>query len=330
MFVKAHTSTREIDLSKFHVVTMISNHAYGRLGHEYKSRYRLYEAFRARLERAGIKLWTIELAFGARPHVVTQPDDIHDLQFRTGTELWHKERALKLMKEHLTECHPDWQALAWIDADVEFPNWDGEHAWYRETCKALHHFNVVQLFQTAIDLGPDGQALHTHTGFGFAYRKQLPFKSGYQNWHPGFAWAARRETLEATDFIDFGILGSGDRHMACGWVGKILDSVSSEVSPQYIRRLTEWQDQAERYVRRNLGFVPGTILHHWHGRKKDRRYQDRWKILVDTQFDPERDIKTDCYGLYQWADHGDVRSIELRDKVRDYFTMRNEDSIDLE
>ena len=321
-----------LDLDKFHVITMVSNHAYGRVGHEYQSRYRLYREFRRKLARAGIKLWTTELAFGTRPFAVTQPRDNHDQQLRTSTELWHKERALQLMMWHLTETHPDWKYIAWIDADVEFPNWEGENAWFAETVRALHHFKVVQLFQNAVDLGPNGEAINTHTSFGYAYQKGLSdFKPGYGKYgHPGFAWAARRETMEATPFIDFGILGSGDRHMACGWIGKIMESINGECSEGYKRKLRQWQEQAERYVRRDLGYVPGTILHHWHGRKSLRGYSSRWEILKDTQFDPDVDLKTDAQGLWQLADRGTERSLDLRDKIRDYFHSRLDDSTDLE
>lgn len=313
-----------IDISKFHVITMVSNPV------RYESRYRLYHQFRTKLERTGIKLWTAEIAFGERPFEVTQSGDVHDLQLRTLTELWHKERALVLLVNRLTEDHPDWKYLAWIDADVEFPNWEGPKAWYYETVHALQHFEVVQMFQTAVDLGPQGQAIHTHTGFAYSYRQGLPFKSGYSNWHPGFAWAITREAYDAAPIIDFGVLGSGDRHMACGWVGKIEESVNRMVSTPYVEKLRAWQEQAERYVRRDIGYVPGNILHYWHGPKKARGYQDRWKILVDTKFDPDRDLKTDAYGLYQFADHGDLRSIQIRDKFRNYFWARREDSNELE
>lgn len=317
-------------MSDLHVITMISNHAYGRLGHEYQARYRLYEQFKRRLERAGIPLWTCEVAFGQRPFRITQPRDNFDQQLRTQTELWHKERALQLMIWHLTETHPNWKYVAWIDADVEFANWEGNHSWFNETIRALHHFKVVQLFQNAIDLGPNGEALHTHTGFAYSYRHGLPFKDGYSNWHPGFAWAARRETIEATPLIDFGILGSGDRHMACGWIGKMGVSVNKGCSPGYIKKLMDWEKQAERYIRRDIGYVPGTILHHWHGRKKLRGYQSRWQVLCDSGFDPYTDIMPDTNGLWRFVDHGDERSLMLRDKVRDYFAHRNDDSVDLE
>lgn len=312
-----------IDISDFHVITMISNPV------RYTSRYRLYHDFRRRLEYAGIPLWTAEIAFGTRDFCVTQPNDIHDLQMRTIHELWHKERALNLLINKLTETNPNWKYVAWVDADVEFPKWEGEKAWYNETVQMLQHYQVVQMFQNAIDLGPDGEAIHTHTGFAYSYRKGLPYKEGYSNWHPGFAWAMTREAYDAAPIIDYGALGSGDRHMACGLIGKIQNSINGGCSEAYKEKLNIWQEQAERGIRRDVGYVPGTLLHHWHGPKIARGYQDRWKILVDTQFDPNRDLKVDAYGLYQLADHGDVRSIQIRDKFRDYFFARREDSSEI-
>lgn len=308
-------------IKDFHVITMVSNTV------RFSSRYRLYHEFRARMEAQGVRLWTAEIAFGTRPFELTEANDPYDLQMRSLDEIWHKERALNLLVNRITEQHPGWKYVAWIDADVEFQN----DNWLRETVHMLQHYDVVQMFQNAIDLGPSGEALHMHTGLFYMYRMGMPFKPGYLNGHPGFAWACTREAYHNMGgFIDFAILGSGDRHMALGWIGKIEESVNMNISEPYLRKLFDWQNQCERYIRRDVGYVNGTIMHHWHGRKKDRRYQDRWKILTDLHFDPDRDIKLDSYGLYQLADHGDRRSIELRDRVRDYFHGRNEDSIDVE
>lgn len=318
-----------MDFSKFHVLTMISNPI------RYSSRYKLYNAFREKIEKAGLTLWTVEVAFGDRPFTVTQSDDIYDLQLRTNSELWIKERALNLLVRKLSLVNPDWKYIAWLDADIEFVGdggGNGEKAWWKETVQQLQHYKVVQLFQTALDLGPNGQTLKTHTSFAYKYLQGHSFANDYYaNGHPGFAWAMRREAFEATGgFIDWGILGSGDRHMCTGWVNQIEHSLNHKCSPAYWRKLLDWQALSERNIRRSMGLVPGTIIHHWHGKKTDRRYGDRWKILVDTQYDPDRDIKTDAQGLWQLVDHGDVRSIELRDRIMKYFRARNEDSIDLE
>lgn len=304
----------------FHVITMISNTV------RYESRWKLYKRFAEHMEKTGARLWTCEVAFGDRPFEITDANNPQHLQLRTINELWHKERALNLMVNRVTEQFPDWKYVAWVDADIEFQS----DQWIAESVHQLQHYEVVQLFQNAVDLGPTGEALAIHYGFAYSYRTGREFKQGYSNWHPGFAWAITREAYDKLPFLDIGILGSGDRHMAGAWIHKVEETVSKEMSGPYLRELQDYQRQAERYIRRDIGYVPGMIQHFWHGKKRDRRYQDRWKILTETQFDPDKDIRPDSYGLYQLVDHGDIRSIELRDRIRDYFRMRNEDSIDLE
>jgi hypothetical protein len=78
-----------------------------------------------------------------------------------------------------------------------------------------------------------------------------------------------------------------------------------------------------------MGYVPGLIVHGWHGKKASRKYWDRCKILTDTQFDPTTDVARDWQGIYQLVDDGSPRSILLRDSIRSYFRSRNEDGTEL-
>lgn len=122
---------------------------------------------------------------------------------------------------------------------------------------------------------------------------------------------------------------AGDRHMALFYIGKGQASLNKNLHPHYHSMVADWEERAAKYVRRDMGYVPGTILHAWHGKKKDRKYAERWEILVENQYSPWRDLKPDWQGLYQLVDHGDRRSLQLRDDIRRYFRSRNEDSIDL-
>ncbi len=318
------------DLSRFHVITMVSNPI------RFSSRYDTYLKFAKHMEDSGIQLWTCEVAFGLRPFAITNSHNPRHLQLRTWSELWHKENALNLLAQRLPH---DWEYVAWIDSDVTFPNWrpDEPNSWVRETVESLQHYQVAQLFSHAIDLGPSGEHLQTHTGFCYNYVEGKPRGNGYSHWHPGYAWAARREAFDnmggsmGGGLIDFAILGAGDHHMAQALIGRTGDDyiVPADISPGYRQALMVWQERAERYIRRDVGYVPGTILHSWHGKKKDRRYTDRWKILTKNNFDPFRDIDRDYQGLFHLYDGGDVRSIQLRDQIRQYFRARSEDSIDV-
>jgi hypothetical protein len=62
-------------------------------------------------------------------------------------------------------------------------------------------------------------------------------------------------------------------------------------------------------------------MHYYHGAKVNRRYFDRWGILVRNNFDPLLDLKKDWQGLWQLTD----RNHKLRDDLRAYFATRDED-----
>lgn len=315
-----------MDIKDFYVIAVCSNQV------RYKSRYELYRKFKENMDLAHAKMITVEIAFGHRPFQVTERDNPLHLQLRTVDEVWHKENMINLGIQYLSQVFPDWKQVAWIDADLEFVRRD----WLLETVHQLQHYQVVQMWENAIDLGPTGEAIATHYSFMSQYLKGKPYnysgkKTKYaEQWHPGYAWAANREAVDYLgQLIDFAILGAGDNHMAHALVGMLDGTIAEGLHPNYIKRLRLWQSQAEKYVRRDVGVVPGTLVHSWHGKKKDRRYHDRWKILVDNHYDPEADLKRDHQGLYQLVDHGDLRSIQFRDQIRAYFRSRNEDSIDL-
>ena len=58
--------------------------------------------------------------------------------------------------------------------------------------------------------------------------------------------------------------------------------------------------------------MPGLILHHFHGSTQNRAYNQRWKLLQRTGFDPNLDLKRDWQGLWQLTE----RNRELRDGLR--------------
>lgn len=135
--------------------------------------------------------------------------------------------------------------------------------------------------------------------------------------------------------MDFAIAGAGDNHMAHCLIGAGESSVHPDMHPNYLKLVKEWQwrvdneSVAGKRIRNNIGYVDGLLLHYWHGKKQNRKYWDRWKILVDNQYDPEIDIKYDAQGLLQLVDRGELRSIALRDQLRAYNRVRNEDGTDV-
>lgn len=301
-----------------HVVTAISN------PERFRSRYDLYRAFEKQVEDAGAVLTTVELALGERHHEVTDTAHPRHVQVRSPHELWHKENLLNV---GISRLPADWRYVSWVDADVSFARPD----WAAETIHQLQHFDVVQMFSHAQDLGPDRQPIGTaFRSFLSSWEAGIPLppdagsSGGYgRDWHSGFAWAARRSAVDTLGGLgDVGVLGSGDRHMAEALVGHL--SLHGDLTPGYRRYWERWQDRALA-LRKNVGHVPGLLLHHWHGTKRNRQYKTRWQVLIENGFDPDMDLKYDSQGVLQFT----PRNAGLRDGVRRYFRQRNEDGVDL-
>jgi hypothetical protein len=288
----------------------------------YQSRIKLYRQFEKYVADSGAKLMTVELAYGKRDFVVTEPNDPMDLQLYTNAELWHKEKMINLGIQKLPK---DWQYVAWVDADIIFARPD----WVEETVQLLQHFPVIQMFSQAIDLTPKYEILKTHVGMIYSHYENIMVDptGKYDKFHPGFAWAARRDALNNLGGLcDIAILGSADRHMALSLLERVENSYPKDISAGYSEQLELWQHRCKLYIRKNVGYMPGALLHYWHGKKVDRRYKDRWKILVKHKYDPEFDIKLDTQGLYQFTE----KKPGLEQDIRKYFQARNEDSIDME
>lgn len=317
-------------LKDFTIVLMLSNPI------RYKARERLYRECLARLkaEAPGVRIVTVEVALGDRGHVVTDRGHPDHIQLHTIDEMWHKENAINIAVSRLPF---DWKYLAWIDADIEFLRKD----WAIETVHALQHYHVVQMWQHAVNLGPGLEVTNGKVaqGFAYCYLNNIPTAKydGRGNisygtfWHPGFAWAMTREAWDHLGgLLDICILGAADYHMAYALIGRARETLDWSMSkgrgyhPNYKNMILAWQHHAETYVKRDIGYVPGTILHHWHGKHKDRKYNERWLTLVNNQFDPMVDIKRDAQGLWQLC----TTKWKFRDELRAYARARNEDSID--
>lgn len=328
------------DLSKFYVITPISNVA------RFKRRYALYWKFHTMLQRAGIKLITVELALGDRPFMVTERNNPMHVQVRSVEEFWHKENLINIGLNYLGQLDPEAREMAWVDADC-FPMTMDAREWFNETWHALQHYEFVQMWEWLINFGPQGQPLgnpqlsfmatYQRMGFQVPPDRNLKIHEGNSGTislgRPGLAWAANIKALnQVGGLIDFCILGSGDWHMAHGLVGAMDQgryTYETQRLSSYTKKLLDWQEKCERWIKRDVGFVPGTVGHEFHGNKKDRQYGSRGRILIDNLYDPNTDLKYDHQGLIQ-LETWEPRQIKLRDQIRHYFKTRNEDSVDAE
>lgn len=298
--------------NNFWVVTTVFNPV------KYKSRNVLYHEFIKRMKDIGVNVFTVELAFGTNCFEVTEPDNPNHLQLRTDSVLWHKERLINLGVQRLPR---NWEYVAWIDADIVFFNTN----WVQDAIQRLQFYPVVQLFSQAVDFTSNNDVLKTHEGFAWSYQNgSLTKEKLYEKKaHPGFAWAMTKEAFnDVGGLIDFAILGSADQHMAHAFIGKMQDSLCKGYSKEYAESMMKWQRECNRYIRKNLGYVPGSIGHYWHGSKKDRGYTTRFKLLIKHNFNPYKDLETDWQGLYRFSEC----AYPLECEIYKYFLSRNEDA----
>jgi hypothetical protein len=293
-----------------------------------RSRSRHYRAFKKHMEDSGVKLMTVEIAFGDRPFEVTDPHDHWNVQLRTNVEMWHKERALNIGIDRIREIVPKAKYVAWIDADTTFVRSD----WAHEAVQKLQHHPVIQLYGETINLNPDGHILFTASScfraFFWAGQKVQDgcfYEDRSKGGHPGLAWAATTEALDHLGgLMDFCISGSGDSHMANALMGEWdrgdhVNAFLTGFSTAFTDKIKAWGLKAADF-HGNVGFVPGVIAHHWHGKPDGRGYPARWDILKYYQFDPDKDICLDSQGLYQYRgnkpkmDAAIKRSMLLRDE----------------
>lgn len=315
---------------KLYVITAVFN------PQRYHSRWVHYSHFEKHIIDSGAHLITIEATFGNRSAAITeQMGDNHTIiHVNVKDEIWLKENLINVAIRHLPK---DWKYVAWVDADLTFNRPD----WVEETLHQLQHYHMVQLFSEILYMGPQRQYLGSGPSFMASYLKayregKITFQDGKYTdgivakleWQgaPGGAWAATRDAIDKLGgLIDFVIIGSADYYMALCILGLFEHQNNVGYHPTYMEDVLAWQELALKYLNRNIGFVKGTVSHAWHGKMKDRGYDDRWKILIKHQFNPKTDLIKDSIGVY----HLNGEKWQLRDDIRAYMQSRNEDSIDL-
>ena len=296
---------------KLNVIVVISNPCL------YATRYKLLNQFVNRMnDEEHVRLYIVELAYKDQKFMVTKTSNKNHLQLRTEVPLWHKENLINIAVQKLLPTN--YKAFAWIDADIEFDS----NTWALDTLKILNGYkDVVQIFSHAIDMDKDGSTLNFFSSFGYNYYTKKNFtKKGLDFWHPGFAWAITRKTYEKIGKLyDVGILGSGDNIMAYSFINKVTHYMNSKYSEDYNNSMLEFQTKARNL---RLGYVPGVIRHYYHGKKKNRYYGERTKILSKYQFSPNDFISYDKNDLIIPTDK---LCQEFKDDIMNYFRERKED-----
>jgi hypothetical protein len=299
--------------TKLNVIIVISNPCL------YAKRYILLKEFVKRIEEEeeNVHLFIVELIYGKQNFIVTDKNNKNHLQLKTDIPIWHKENMINIaVKELLPK---DYKAFAWIDADIEFEN----NTWALDTLKILNGCkDVVQIFSHCVDMSDENTNLNICNGFGYSFNKNKKYTTkGLDYWHPGYAWAITRESYETIGGLyDKAVLGSGDSVMALSFINECAKQTNVNYSDDYNNSMLEYQLKASQLC---LGYVPGVIRHHYHGSKINRKYVERWQILMKHKYSPINDVTYNEQGLLIPTEHF---SLEFKEDIMNYFIDRKEDS----
>jgi len=297
---------------KLNVIIVISNPCL------YKRRYVLLKEFVKRIEEEeeNVNLYIVELIYTNQKFIVTDKKNKYHLQIKTDTPIWHKENMVNLGVKYLL---PDfWKAFAWIDADIEFEN----NTWAMDTLKILNGSkDIIQIFSHCVDMDRNENSLNHFNSFGYCFTKNKNFSSkGLDYWHPGFAWAITRKAYEKIGGLyDKGVLGSGDSIMALATINKCMIMNNINYSEDYNNSMLEFQKKAKSL---RLGYTPGVIRHHYHGSKKNRKYTERWQILINHIYSPIKHLKYDSTGILIPTENF---TEDFKNDIMKYFKERKED-----
>lgn len=288
----------------------------------YNSKRKNFETFASKLENSNIPWLAIETSFGNSNFDLPKSKNIFRIQ---GKDImWQKERILNICIDKLPfSC----KKFAWLDCDIIFEN----EKWLQEASIELEKHAVVQPFEKVIRL-PRGCREYVETdeqwkSFASVLKSepnQLLFGDFATHGHTGFAWASHKSIFKKYGLYDGCIAGSGDHMMAHAFSGDWHSSCIRRIlgeNRSHIQHFRNWSEKVYSKIHSKVSYIPGKILHLWHGRTENRRYVLRNRELAEMKFNPSIDIRIGKSGLWEWSNNNAL----LKEWAIKYFKSRKED-----
>ena len=237
--------------------------------------------------------------------------------------IWQKERLLNIAIRALPASV---EKVIWIDGDllVDSPTWA------RDVATALDKWPVIQPWTEATFRGPAGEPIAGPMGnetvpsvpFANDCRLALATATGETaspsglptNAWPGFCWAARREVLDAIGGLyEYDLSGPNDVLMSLAFYGDWSNFFLMRYNGEFKQHFLPWAERAYKIVQGNVGYVPATLTHLWHGPFDQRKYLQRTVQLYAAGYDPARDVGTANDGTLVLTDAcpPDVRKLAM-------------------
>jgi hypothetical protein len=229
--------------------------------------------------------------------------------------MFYKEQLFNIMEKKVPEKYTK---LVFMDGDIIFEAPD----WVDKVSESLNYHEIIMPFEDACWLYPDNISIRSKKkNLAWAIINKVNFKTLY-NYHPGFAWAMRRDFFKAIGgFFDKKFLGAGDVAMGAS----LVPGVSQKALSTFTGQRAVADSYLEYYKRVSaqdpkLGYLKFDAYHLFHGLKTGRQYSTRYsKIQHILKRGFESFTKVNEDGLYEFTDP------ELIEYAKKYFTQRNED-----
>jgi len=281
---------------------------------------KLYNHFRAHMEKAGAKLITVEVAYENSPFSITIPNyEPYNMQLRTKTPIFQKEQIINKVVSRLPL---DAKYVIYCDYEVEFLNPN----WLKETIKSLNMVKAVQLFEEVTILGPVNEELRKEKSFALLNfgreDDNKPEKLEKKQFETstlasGIAWGFRLDAWkELGGLFSYSPLGNNDRIMAYCLGQRYEEYIPAEMSDKFKDAAKAWQKRAAEAFQSGIICIPGPIKLYWTNAKREKKVYEKWEILVNNNFDPKKDLIIDDNGLYTL----DPLKPKLVSDLKEYFT----------
>jgi hypothetical protein len=232
--------------------------------------------------------------------------------------MFYKEQLLNLLEKKVPA---QYTKLVFLDGDILFDAPD----WINQISVKLNTVDILQPFEEACWLTPDNTRIRNKKrSYGYAIVHDLAGKPGELHiYHPGFAWAMRRDTFrQLGGFYPRSILGNGDMMFTCNFF--------TDAIPETFKRehhvsdaVTEgWPAYHTNFIRvgPSIGYLGMKALHLFHGLTEQRQYRTRYRDAAEFLKGGWNEIVVmNADGL---AEFRDPRASAA---VLEYFKRRNED-----
>ena len=281
---------------------------------KFKTPVRNLNRFILDMEGEKIPLYGIELSLDGKFDTEKYPNWIK-IRVKMENVCFQKEACINLLEKYIPAKYTK---IAWIDHDVYFKN----RNWYNEASEKLDTLKVIQLFSEKISTDRDGFEVSSIPSLMKAGDPTVETKLKKYIGTPGVALAARRELWNYGGLYPYSIMGGGDSVFLYSIYNHVQTNLIITASAGMITpfaQYTPWKNSILNYVNRSCGHISGEVVHSWHGEMSNRRYDDRYSIIAD--IDWNKSVQLNKYGLVEIVDV----ERHIYDRIYSYFRSRNED-----